>query len=120
MGTVQEKAQRYRRTVHKVSRWLPSSKTCSMCGHVMEHMPLRIREWTCPECQAGHDRDHNAARNILAAGQAERLNACGAQVRPPPGRQWVMKQEPLQTRRSRVGIPALIQGGQDVKICPWF
>jgi putative transposase len=78
-----EKAQRYGRTVATVSRWLPSSKTCSACGHVIEEMPLKVRAWTCPECQTTHDRDHNAAINILAAGRAERQNACGARVSPP-------------------------------------
>lgn len=82
---LQEKAERYNRFVTKVSRWLPSSKSCSACQHVMTEMPLKIRAWTCPVCATLHDRDHNAARNILAAGQAERLNARGAQVRPPSG-----------------------------------
>ena len=82
---IQEKALRYGRTVHTVSRWLPSSKTCSVCGHVMGELPLRVRTWTCPGCGTVHDRDHNAAINILAAGQAERRNACGAQVRPSSG-----------------------------------
>lgn len=79
---LEEKAERYGRTVHKVSRWLPSSKTCSGCGHVMGTMPLKTRFWTCPECRAVHDRDYNAAVNILAAGRAERRNACGASVSP--------------------------------------
>ncbi|MDX8031597.1 RNA-guided endonuclease TnpB family protein [Lentzea sp. BCCO 10_0856] len=82
---LKQKAERYGRTVHTVSRWLPSSKTCAACGHRVESMPLNIRQWTCPGCLTAHDRDHNAARNILAAGRAERLNACGAQVRPPCG-----------------------------------
>jgi putative transposase len=80
-----EKAERYGRTVHRVSRWLPSSKTCSVCGHVMAEMPLRVRTWVCPGCGSVHDRDDNAAIIILAAGQAERRNACGAQVRPSFG-----------------------------------
>ena len=79
---LEEKADRYGRAVVKVSRWLPSSKTCSGCGYVMDSMPLNIRAWACPECGVGHDRDHNAAVNILAAGRAERLNACGVLVRP--------------------------------------
>jgi putative transposase len=80
---ITEKAERYGRTVHVVSRWLPSSKTCSVCGHVLDELPLHVRTWICPGCGARHDRDRNAARNILTAGRAERLNACGAQVRPP-------------------------------------
>lgn len=81
-----EKADRYGRTVHPVSRWLASSKTCSTpgCGHVLDELPLQIRTWVCPACQATHDRDYNAAKVILAAGRAERLNACGARVRPQP------------------------------------
>lgn len=79
---LEEKAARYGRTVRKVSRWLPSSKTCSACGHVVDEMPLRVREWQCLSCSAVHDRDHNAALNILAAGRAERLNARGAGVSP--------------------------------------
>jgi transposase len=44
---------------------------------------VKVRAWTCPACQSAHDRDHNAAINILAAGRAERQNACGARVSPP-------------------------------------
>jgi putative transposase len=72
-----EKCERYGRTTHRVSRWLASSKTCSTrgCGHVLDELPLAARQWTCPACGVAHDRDHNAAKVILAAGRAERLNA---------------------------------------------
>ena len=80
---VSEKADRYGRTVYQVSRWLASSKTCSQCGHRLDDLPLQVRQWTCPACRVVHDRDHNAAKVILAAGRAERLNACGAPVSPP-------------------------------------
>jgi putative transposase len=81
---IAEKADHYGRTVHTVSRWLASSKTCAACGHRLDELPLHIRSWVCPSCQTVHDRDHNAANVILAAGRAERLNACGARVRPQP------------------------------------
>jgi putative transposase len=65
------KARWYGRTLVAVDRWFPSSKICSMCGGLTESLPLNIRQWTCP-CGAVHDRDVNAAKNILAAGLVER------------------------------------------------
>jgi putative transposase len=82
-----EKADRYGRTLHTVSRWLASSRTCSTCGHQLDDLPLQVREWTCRASAVVHDRDHNAAKVILAAGRAERLNACGALVSPPSTRE---------------------------------
>ncbi|WP_207232339.1 RNA-guided endonuclease InsQ/TnpB family protein [Micromonospora kangleipakensis] len=76
------KAVWYGRAVIVVDRWFPSSKTCSTCGRINPSMPLTVREWVCPACHTEHDRDVNAAQNILAAGLAERRNACGADVRP--------------------------------------
>ncbi|MEU8403566.1 RNA-guided endonuclease TnpB family protein [Nonomuraea sp. NPDC048892] len=64
------KARWYGRTLVAVDRWFPSSKRCSVCGSVHEKMPLNIREWECA-CGAVHDRDVNAAQNVLAAGLAE-------------------------------------------------
>ena len=82
VSIIQEKVAYYGRTVVTIDRWFPSSKTCSACGLLLDALPLRVREWTCPGCGAVHDRDFNAAQNILAAGRAERRNACGARVRP--------------------------------------
>ncbi|BDG60714.1 RNA-guided endonuclease InsQ/TnpB family protein [Caldinitratiruptor microaerophilus] len=48
------------------NRYYPSSKTCSCCGHVLEGLPLDVRAWDCPACGTHHDRDVNAARNLLA------------------------------------------------------
>lgn len=76
---LEEKATRFGRTFAKVDRFFPSSQLCSECGAVDGKKALSIREWTC-RCGAVHDRDLNAARNILAAGRAERLNACGEPV----------------------------------------
>jgi putative transposase len=72
---IAEKADRHGRTLHTVPRWLASSKTCSTCGHQLRELPLQMRQWTCPACRTPHDRDYNAAKVILAAGRAERLNA---------------------------------------------
>ncbi len=81
VNMLEYKAARYGRTLVKIDRWFPSSKLCSACGALAGSMPLNIRSWACP-CGALHDRDVNAAQNILAAGRAERLNACGGTVRP--------------------------------------
>ena len=62
------KSNWYGRTFHKIDRWYPSSKTCNCCGHKMDTMTLDIREWTCPNCNTHHDRDLNAAKNILDEG----------------------------------------------------
>lgn len=78
-----EKAERHGRTFHRIGRFVPTSQTCSECGAKDGPKPLSVRTWTCAACGAVHDRDVNAARNILAAGRAERLNACGGNVRPP-------------------------------------
>ncbi len=74
------KADWYGRELIKIDRYFPSSKRCSNCGHVVEKLPLNIREWNCPECGCHHDRDINASVNILAAGLA--VSVCGATVRP--------------------------------------
>ena len=59
------KGEWYGCRVEKISRWYPSSKTCSICGTKMEVMPLKTRLWQCPICGTVHDRDINAATNIL-------------------------------------------------------
>jgi putative transposase len=68
------------RELVKIDRWFPSSKRCENCGHIVEKMPLSVREWECPNCGMNHDRDLNAAKNILAAGLA--VAVCGLNVRP--------------------------------------
>jgi putative transposase len=80
---VEEKAVRYGRMFRRIGRFEPTSQVCSACGTKDGTKPLSVRVWTCPSCMTVHDRDVNAARNILAAGRADRLNACGESVRPP-------------------------------------
>ena len=89
------KAAWYGRTVVKIDKFYPSSKRCYDCGHIMPKMPLNVRAWTCPECGKEHDRDINAAKNILAAGLA--VLACGEAVRP--GRKQSSRQGKLQRSR---------------------
>jgi putative transposase len=99
------KAAWYGRKLIKIDRFHPSTKTCNDCGATGHALTLGDREWTCPDCGAAHDRDINAARNILAAGLA--VSACGGDVSPGVLRhsgQSPVKQEP----DSRVSvIPAL-------------
>ncbi|MFC9474746.1 RNA-guided endonuclease InsQ/TnpB family protein [Nocardia sp. NPDC056952] len=106
------KADWYGRKVVAIDRWYPSSKLCSSCGVLRNKMPLEVREWVC-SCGVRHDRDVNAAKNLLAAGLA--VTVCGDGVRPqrnPPGGQSSVKQK---TRPARVGTPVL-QGRDDVKL----
>lgn len=74
------KAAWYGRELIAIDRFYPSSKTCSSCGVIRDSLPLNVRSWVC-SCGAQHDRDVNAARNVLAAGLA--VSACGDGVRPP-------------------------------------
>jgi putative transposase len=87
------------RTFVRIDRWHPSSKTCSACGAVVESLPLAVRVWNCPACGVGHDRDVNAARNILAEGLS--VTACGGNVSPirPKGRKGSCRRS---RNRSRV------------------
>jgi putative transposase len=98
------KAVRNGRTLVAVDRWYPSSKTCSACGCVIGALSLGTRYWTCPACGTRHDRDINAAKNILAAGLA--VTACGGDVRRTGATraQLPRKQEPQGVSP---GIPVL-------------
>jgi putative transposase len=88
------KADWYGSTVWKADRWFPSSETCGDCGRINRALVLADRTWGCPGCGVLHDRDENAAGNLLAAMLADRTsttspgscpenrNACGDHVRP--------------------------------------
>lgn len=74
------KANWYGHELVGIDKWYPSSKRCSDCGYTAPKMPLNARQWACPECGSIHDRDVNAARNVLAAGLA--VSARGEAVSP--------------------------------------
>ena len=72
------KAEWYGRTLIQVDRFYPSSKLCHACGHKYKGLRLSEREWTCEQCGTLHDRDVNAALNILD--EALRLNRGGSKT----------------------------------------
>ena len=89
------KCEWYGRELIKIDRWFPSSKRCGNCGHIVDKLPLNIREWKCPKCATNHDRDINASKNILAAGLA--VSVCGATIRPEESKSrkaGALKQKP--------------------------
>jgi putative transposase len=98
---VQYKASKTGRLVIVIDRWFPSSKTCSGCGYLLAELSLGTRQWTCPSCGTLHDRDVNAAKNILAAGLA--ASACGGDVRHLGNR--VLSPVKQETQPVKVGIP---------------
>lgn len=67
------------RDLRKCSRWAPTSKTCSECGSINAELKLCDREWTCTDCNADHDRDTNAARNILREAFGGSLEVTGVE-----------------------------------------
>lgn len=95
------KAKWYGRTLVKIDRWFPSSKRCESCGHVLNSLSLNIREWDCPNCGTDHDRDINAARNILAVGHT--VAVCGANVRPERQSRTERSQHELKGRLRKSG-----------------
>jgi len=68
MNKVEYLATKHGKEVRKIDRFYPSSKTCGCCGHVYKELTLKERLWTCPNCDTTHDRDLNAANNILMVG----------------------------------------------------
>lgn len=83
-GMLDYKCKWYGRQLVVIDRWSPTSKTCNNCSHVMKDWNLGIREWDCPNCHTHHDRDINAAKNILDEGmkvldraRTARVEACG-------------------------------------------
>jgi len=79
-GTLLEcEAEQQGRGVVAINCWPSTSRACSACGHRDGKQSLSVCAWWCSACGAEHHRDRTAVKTILAAGLAERLNACGAE-----------------------------------------
>ena len=63
------KSEWYGRDLIIIDRWFPSSKLCNVCGYKYKNLSLKERHWTCPDCGTQHDRDYNAATNIMKEGK---------------------------------------------------
>jgi putative transposase len=82
VAMLEYKAARYGRTFARTGRFEPTSQVCSACGVKDGPKPLSVRTWTCAACGTVHDRDINAARNVLALGRRDSPNACRGSIRP--------------------------------------
>lgn len=98
---IKYKCKWYGREFLQVSRWFPSSKTCGSCNYVNDSLTLSERQWTCPRCKAKHNRDANAANNILRQGLNQENRTVGTTeiadrlgVRPALGRQLIGSEAP--------------------------
>lgn len=76
------KAKWHNRTITRVDRYYPSSKTCSSCGYIYHGLKLSEREWSCKHCNDHHDRDENACLNLFNYTVGTTVNACRGNVRP--------------------------------------
>ena len=68
----------YGREIIVIDRYFASSKTCSACQYKLDELTLSVRKWQCPNCGTVHNRDYNAAINILQAGLAQEIRGYGA------------------------------------------
>lgn len=101
------KAGMYGKEVVEIDRFFPSSKMCSDCGHVNGRMSLGIRSWKCSECGVDHNRDLNAAKNILSFAVGQTVYARGANVRvkkDSPSIQFASKREPLHEKSGGISL----------------
>jgi len=70
VNMLEYKGMWYGCNIYKIDRFFPSSKRCNICGFINENLTLSDRQWQCPECKTDHDRDLNAAINILTSSRA--------------------------------------------------
>lgn len=84
------KSEWYGKSVYKINRWFASSKTCSECGYQLDKLDLSVREWICPGCDERHDRDVNAAKNVLKRGIFEegKMGICKTYLKKSDAESW--------------------------------
>jgi putative transposase len=93
-------------------RWFPSSKTCSACGFVLDALSLKTREWTCPQCGSLHDRDVNAATNLIPCHvPAAAGNGLGLRIETTPVEIGALTKTRKRTRETPVDEAGTCVGG---------
>lgn len=112
---IEYKCSWYGKTYYRINRWTPTSKSCSSCGHKLDSLGLGVREWTCPNCGADHNRDINAAVNIRNTGQMDLYNQIISDATPDLGYENIpvaLQKMTSKIERSGVSIPVSHGSGQ--------
>lgn len=104
IGTAIRMIEAKAETVVKIDRWFPSSKLCAVCGHGVDTLPLNVRRWTCSQCGTDHDRDVNAARNILAVGQTVSARGGGVRAVRTPVRKARPRRSVNHSRKAHANV----------------
>lgn len=107
------KSEWHGRVFKQIGTFYPSSKTCSVCGHLLIDLPLDVRRWTCPQCGMIHNRDLNAAINVLQEGRRLRTEeatkpATAEEVRKPPTRKATLTSREPKPRKPTVKGKTLV------------
>lgn len=108
VGMLRYKCEREGKVLIEIDRFFPSSKTCNYCYHQVGEIPLDVRSWVCPNCYTRHDRDVNAAKNILEEGF--RLLALGTSATAKGGEVSPKRGRKSSVRRSPMSLEALSEG----------
>ena len=101
VSILQYKASWTGRSLEACGRWDPTSQVCSDCGHRGERLPLAVREWTCPVCSTRHDRDVNAARNVLDFARRNRVHDVEGDTPAVHSQRPVKRQLPVSQPKAR-------------------
>lgn len=108
ISMLEYKSAWYGKEFIKIDQWYPSSKTCSCCGHKLDEL-APVEFWTCPKCKTEHDRDFNAANNILAEGLRVRAGLSGFKARGESSSGFDQIVERSETRLNEARIVELTE-----------